>query len=253
MNDKINDVLTTKKTVFGFHVADLLGIALMVIPCLISLMHFPWFEKAVSWLPGWVPFNQREVQKQVLLPNMGTGLLATIFYYGAFIARYDIFKTENIIETLVSSVRTLLNCWGMASLFAAIITTDMQETFSIGIFDINTYSLLLFAFIFSWLGMKTIAGYSWIVFVVAGIRHFDMVSYALSGWGAVFIFVFALSMSLQVNSFCNIRDFINDFRNVSAKPLSQVRDSMGIAANDASVRAQEAAQAVKEKITDVQG
>ena len=93
MNDKINDVLTTKKTVFGFHVADLHGIALMVIPCLISLMHFPWFEKAVSWLPGWVPFNQREVEKQVLLPNMTTGLLATVFYYGAFIARYDIFKT----------------------------------------------------------------------------------------------------------------------------------------------------------------
>lgn len=69
-------------------------------------------------------------------------------------------------------------------------------------------------------------------------------------WGAVFIFIFVLSMSLQVNSFSNIRDFMNDFRSISKKPMLKIGDDMSDAANDASVRAQEAAQAVKEQIAD---
>ena len=154
MKDKITDVLTTKKTVFGFYVADLFGIVLMLIPFFISLFGFPGTEPRIPFLPEWLPFNQKEITIRIL-PNMGTGLLvATVFYYGAFVARYDVFRTENIIETLVSSLRTLLNCWRIASLLAIII--DSRETF----FGLDTYSLLLFAIIFSWIGMNTLAGYS---------------------------------------------------------------------------------------------
>ena len=186
MKDKITDVLTTKKTVFGFHVADLLGIALMIIPCLISCYSFSTTAPRIAFLPKWIPFNRQEVEVHVT-PDISRALIAVAFYYGALIARYGIFKKDNLMEALISSVRTFLNCWGLAALLGIVLTTNSNETFSLGIFSINTASLLLFAVLFSWFGMKTLAGYVWIIFVLAGVKHFNMVSDAMGPWGAVFI------------------------------------------------------------------
>lgn len=143
MKDKITDVLMTKKTVFGFHVADLLGIILMIIPCLISIPTYKHPENVIEWLPSWLPFNQREGHLNIT-PDISRALIAVAFYYGALIARYGIFKKDNLMEALISSVRTFLNCWGLAALLGIVLTTNSNETFSLGIFSINTASLLLF-------------------------------------------------------------------------------------------------------------
>ena len=253
MKDKITDVLTTKKTVFGFHVADLLGIVLMIIPCLISLgphgSSFSTTAPRIAFLPGWIPFNRQEVEVHVT-PDIPRALVVVAFYYGALIARYGIFKKDNLLEALISSVRTFLNCWGLAALLGIVLTTNSNETFSLGIFSINTASLLLFAVLFSWFGMKTLAGYVWIIFVLAGMKHFNMVSDAMGGWGAACILTLAISMLLQVNDFSNIQNFMGDFRNATEKHILDVKEDISSAANDASVRAQETARVVKEKITD---
>ena len=249
MKDKITDVLTTKKTVFGFHVADLLGIVLMIIPCLISVGSFSTTAPRIALLPSWIPFNQKEVTVDIT-PDISRALIAVAFYYGALIARYGIFKKDNLMEALISSVRTFLNCWGLAALLGIVLTTNSNETFSLGIFSINTASLLLFAVLFSWFGMKTLAGYVWIIFVLAGVKHFNMISDAMGPLGAVFIFTLAISMLLQVNDFSNINNFMADFRNTAEKHILDVKEDISSAANDASVRAQDAARVVREKITD---
>lgn len=251
MKDKIKDVLTTK-TVFGFHVADLLGIALMMIPCIISVSPASSYSTTVSripLLPSWVPFNQKEVE-QTITPDIPRALVAVISYYGALIVRYGIFKKGNIIEALVSSVRTFLNCWALAALLGIVLATDTDGAFSLGAFTFNSSSLLLIAVLFSWVGMKTLAGYSWILFALAGVTRFNMVSAAMGAWGALFILTLAISMLLQVNDFSNIQNFMEDFRNTTGKRVLDVKEDMSAAVNDASVRAREAAKAVKEQIAD---
>lgn len=249
MKERVGDVLTKKKTVFGFHVADLIGIVLMLIPCLISSgavfnFNFSATVPRIAFLPEWIPFNQKEVAVTIT-PDIPRALIAVAFYYGALIARYGIFKKDTFVEAVISFVRTFLNCWGLAALLGIVLTTDSNETFSMGIFIINTSTLLLFALLFSWFGMKTLAGYVWIIFILAGVTRFNMVSEAMGAWGAVFIITLAISMLLQVSDYSNIQNFMEDFRNTSEKHIYDVKEDINAAADDATSRAREAAKAVK--------
>ena len=249
MKERVGDVLTKKKTVFGFHVADLIGIALMLIPCLISSggafnLNFSATVSRISFLPEWVPFNQKEIAVTIT-PDIPRVLIAVAFYYGALIVRYGIFKKDTLIEVVISSVRIFLNCWGLAALLGIVLTTNRNETFSMGIFSINTSTLLLFALLFSWFGMKTLAGYVWIIFILAGATRFNMVSEAMGVWGAIFILTIAISMLLQVSDYSNIQNFMEDFRNTSEKHILDVKEEINAAADDASFRAREAAKAAK--------
>ena len=231
-------VLKPKKTVFGFTISDLCGIALMIIPVVISCLSFNR-DRAFLFIKWKEPMS--------IAPDL-ISMGITVVFYAALIVRYGIFRKETLAETLISVVRTCLNCWAIAALLKAVITTDPGDTLTILAFQFNTFTLLLFAIILSWIGMKTLAGYSWIFFIFAGVNHMGAVNKAMGGLGAVFILAFFVSLLLQINDFSHIGEFMSDFRNATGGYVSEAKGNITDAANDISVHAQNAAETVKDKL-----
>ena len=230
---------TKRNTVFGFRNTDLLGIAIMIIPVCISQMSFDLTNRVIPFIP-WIT----KTSKYNINPSLISAFLSAAFYI-SLIVRYGIFKRNTIMEAIISSIRTFLNCWCIAALLSIVITHG-NSLYSVHRFELNTSSILLFAVIFSWTGMKTLSGYSWIVFVLAAIAHAQQVDAAMGRTGAVFIITFAISMLLQIENYTNIQEFANDFRMLVNK--SSMRDNMGAAMNDAKTRIEDTAQTISKTI-----
>lgn len=207
-NNNTEIVVKEEKGFSRFSTTDLLGIAIMIIPFIISIVfkHF----KPNKFL--FITTKQGEIIN--VQPNMVTSIFAVLFY-AALIARYNIFRAANMAEGLISSARAFLNCWVLSSLLSLAIPSK--------IFDDNSIFSLLkqgnkeaffftFAVILSWLGMKTIAGYSWIIFIFVAMGHVNDVNKAMGMLGPVYIITIAISLFLQISNYSDIRDFINDFR-----------------------------------------
>ena len=243
MNAKVRHVLTAERTSLGFRPADLLGIAIMIIPVIISTKSYDTSTRLISFLP-W-PLKRGSTG---IMPDITCGLCAAAFYL-SLIVRYNIFPKRNLAEALLSTIRAILNCWAIAALIAPIFSSESKEL-TILLFKFNSLTLLLIAVILSWLGMKTIAGYSWILFVIAAITSWESVAKAMGPYGAIFIITFSVSMFLQIQDFSHVRDFVYELKGQSENYTAGIRDNMNAAANDASFRARQAARAVREDFID---
>ena len=141
-----------------------------------------------------------------------------------------------------------LDCWALSALIGTVVENgaDKNGLITIFAFQFNTYFMLLLAVILSWIGMKTLSGYSWILFIIAGLKHLEEINDAMGMSGAALILAIAISLFLQINDFSNITDFMSDFRNVTGKYSSDIRENVNAAVNDASSRIQETVENVKD-------
>lgn len=193
----------------NFNASDLLGISIMIIPFMISIVFNDYLppEKFLF-------FTTKKGEPINIHPNMITSIFAVSFY-AALIARYNIFRAGNIVEGIISSVRTFLNCWVLSSLLSIALPAKEISTNSntlTTLLNNSEVTFFILAVILSWLGMKTIAGYSWIIFVLVACAHMIKVNNAMGMWGALFIITLTISLFLQISSYSNIKDFLSDFR-----------------------------------------
>ena len=240
---KKGNILTERKTVFGFGILDLVGILIMIIPCAISVL---WESETSQRVIPFIPWITKTVHH-----NIRPDLIATfvsVAFYAALIVRYNIFRKESLMEGIISAIRMFLDCWALSALIKTVIKDGAGKNglISIFAFQFNTYFVLLLAVILSWIGMKTLSGYSWILFIITGLKHLEEINNAMGMWGAVFILTIAVSLFLQINDFSNITDFMSDFRNVTGKYSSNIRENVNAAVNDASSRIQETVGKVKD-------
>ena len=244
MNNKVHSAMTSEKTVLGFRPADLLGILIMIIPCAIS---YCWQEEIPIKILGFIDTKKTETVN--IWPNMVTAIFAVAFY-AALIIRYDFFKSNNLGQAIISSIRTFLDCWVLASLLSIVIPTkEANSSIFVNMFQSTQLLSLLFAVILTWLGMKSVAGYGWIVFIIAAAANMMKVNNAFERLGAVFIITAAISLFLQVKDLTNIKDFISDFKVGSNKYTSQVRGSINSAVYDAANQAYVVTDYVKKSIS----
>lgn len=229
MNNKVHSAVTAEKTVLGFRPADLLGILIMIIPCVIS---YCWQKEIPIKILGFIDIKKTETIN--IWPNMVTAIFAVAFY-AALIIRFDFFKSNNLGQAIISSIRTFLDCWVLASLLSIVIPTkEANSSIFANMFQSTQLLSLLFAVVLTWLGMKSVAGYGWIVFIIAAAANMMKVNNAFERLGAVFIITAAISLFLQVKDLTNIKDFISDFKVGSNKYTSQVRGSINSAVYDAA-------------------
>ena len=227
--DKTKNSLLTKSHIGGYRVADLIGLALMIIPFFISLQSFDSTKRVFLWFTKHVTVN--------IQPTMITATCSVAFYV-ALILRYNFFKASNLLETLVSIVRTFLNCWVIAALISTIVNTDNpSKIIPLGLLSFNTFTVLFFAVLLTWLGMKTIAGYSWILFILLALHRWEAIDKAMGMKGAVFIISFAISLLLQIGDPEIIKDFINDFKVGAKKYTSSVKGDIQTASEDVAKKA----------------
>ena len=172
-----------------------------------------------------------------------------VAFYAALIIRFDFFKSNNLGQAIISSIRTFLDCWVIASLLSIVIPTkEANSSIFVNMFQSTQLLSLLFAVVLTWLGMKSIAGYGWIVFIIAAASNLMKVNNAFERLGAVFIITAAISMFLQVKDLNNIKDFISDFKVGSSKYTSQIRGSINGAVYDAANQAYVVTDYVKKSI-----
>ena len=232
MSIRKGNLLTTEKDILGFKPADLLGIVIMIIPFFIS---YAWYAEIPIKILGIIDIKKTENIN--IWPNAVTAAFSVLFY-AALIVRYNIFKSNNLIQGIISSIRTFLDCWVLASLLSIVLPTKEINSISfVGIFQNVQTLLLVFAVVLTWFGMRTIAGYSWIVFIFTASGRLLKVSNAMERLGAIFIITIAISLFLQIKDLSDIKDFLSDFKISTNGYTSQIKGSINEAAYDATRKA----------------
>ena len=215
-----------KHSIFGYHYSDLFGTFLMIIPFIISMQKYDVKQRVIPFIPWWT----RVTTTEVMSPGLITGFLAISFYF-ALIIRYGFFRRNNFFEIIISFVKLFLNCWVIASLISCVLTT--KASVKLSAFEISNSEVLLFTVLLSWIGMKSIAGYSWIIFILMGFSHLQQVDAAMGKMGFVFIITTAAAVLFQVQNYSDISSFLDDFRTTTG---ARMRGDISAAANDASYR-----------------
>lgn len=154
-------------------------------------------------------------------PNMQTGVIACAIYL-ALVIRYDFFRKDSLKNIMVSSIRAFLNIWVMAAFLQVFIPADKKLGISISIL----------AILFSWLGMKSLAGYSWIILIVFGSVHSANIIKDMGTIGAIFVILITISLLLQVRNVSDIREFWQDFYVDASKASKKIGEDINTAAED---------------------
>lgn len=224
------------KVILGFHPTDLLGILIMIIPFYITFKEFTYVKGLFLWVTTTVP--------KTIKPGMVSALCAVAFYV-ALILRCQLFRIGTFVEGLVSTIRAFLNCWVIASLMTMIVPTESVSSLSLSGFLKNNQSLfLLVGIIMSWVGMRTISGYCWILFIVAAWKNLLVLDKAMGMWGAVYIITFSISLLLQVTNYVKLSDLMQDFKGEVSKYTPIAKENITLAGKDAQNRAKKAASYV---------
>lgn len=241
MNTKNHGILTSEKPILGFRPADLLGILFMIIPFVISII---WEGKIRTPLT----FITHKYKTTDILPCAITMLLAVVFY-AALIVRFDFFKADNLAQALISSLRTFLDCWVLASLLSIVLPSTQNKSLTvIQLIKEPQIMLLFFAVILTWLGMRTVAGYSWIFFILTAGRNAFAKNNAMDVVGAVFILTTTISLFLQVKDLSLAKDFFQDFKAETRGFSRQVNNNINYAAFDAKKRVYVVSESVRKSI-----
>lgn len=241
-------ILTSEKPVFGFHPVDLLGIVITIIPFWITFMHFD-VPQEVKKL---IFFKSEEiVSKQIIKPGTVSALCSVAFYC-ALLVRFRLFKSDNLLQGVISAIRTFLDCWVVAALLTLVVPTEKISGLSLSAFLQNHQTmLLLLAILLSWIGMRTISGYCWMLFIIAAWQHILKLDRAMGSWGAVFVITLAISLLCQISSYANIGDVISDFRGAASPYTVAVKGNISAAAADAGQRAEDVSTFVKENVAAI--
>ena len=233
---KNRDYARQSKTIWGFHPTDLLGIIIMVVPFYITFKEFSYVKGLFLWVTTTVP--------KTIRPGLVSALCAVAFYV-ALILRCQLFKVGTLAEGIVSTIRAFLNCWVIASLMTMIVPTETISSLTLsGFLKNNQSTFLLIGIVLSWLGMRTISGYCWILFIIAAWKNLLVLDKAMGMWGAVYIITIAVSLLLQISNYVRLSDLLQDFKGEISKYSPNVRDNMSFAAKDAQSRARRAADFV---------
>lgn len=223
--DSKEDVLS-RKTVLGYPLSDIAGIFLMFIPFIISIV---WqYNKKFLFIT---------VKTISIRPDLIMSLAAGAFYL-ALIIRYDFFKKETMLDIIISVIRAFLDIWVLASFFAFCLPT--KNEFS--------YVVLVMSVLFSWLGIRSVAGYGWIFVIITGAKQMVSTSKLMGMTGAVYIIFIIISLILQVASASDFKNFFLEFNGKSAKGREFVRESMEEAANETKHMVKQAAEIVIKEI-----
>lgn len=233
----MDKTLLKKKTLFGYDIAEVVGVLLMIIPAIIATTYLSTSKGG---------FFHKTVKDHPLCPDYLSSIFACVIYV-SLIIRYNFFKKDNLGEVLFSTAQTFVNIWVLAAFASPLITGVSNRK------EMNPIQLaaLISSVLLSWLGMKSIAGYAWIIYFIAAIQSLTKLNAQLGGIGAVFIVLATLSMLLQVKNISSLKDLAEDFRSSASDYTKQIKEEINSAADDAVKKANAAVEMVKRNIPGI--
>lgn len=134
-----------------------------------------------------------------LTPNLLSTLAAIALYAGVVIRnKFEIF--EEPIKVILCIVNVLF----LASLSRVFVSSG---TWTIPFFNISNYAILIVAIALSWLGMKAISGYAWILLLITSVGQMTKVNEAMGFNGTIYILSAFISLGMQLTSGFLVVDF----------------------------------------------
>lgn len=202
-------------------------------------------DKKASVLPGiisfsiallltTIPFYEKNGFNSVFLfPNI-ISLLCSLFVYSSFVIRVKgINNTFKNIPDFIISILCILVLASFIKIFLrdSIVLTGWVGTMLKMVGLNNSYFLIAIAVIFSWLGIKSIAGFMWIIIAILG-----MVELATAGeyMGEYISAVFILSafcgfiFYLKYEGKIIINSFINMTKNTAGQVMTNINETKNI-------------------------
>jgi len=203
-----------------------LGLTVVSILCLLVAIGISFMEFEVERrVFGFIPWGTEVVS---ISPSL-ISTMAAIVLYLSIVVRFKIRMLSNSYETTLTIIMTVLNILLCAS-FLSIFVGDVNWT----IFTIDSRIFLMIAIIFSWVGMRSVAGFVWIILFCFSLFRMIQVDEAMGNWGVVYIIAAFLGITLQAGDFTSeIHGLKEDFMGVGAKIGADVNASKNVAFNAA--------------------
>jgi hypothetical protein len=161
----------------------------MIIPIILSLLEYRGVVNKSYF------FNFVNTTKQIsanirpdFIPMLGAVLLMGSIYVRKL--------TPDNFTIPSKLVFFMVNTWFFASFIKAFFSS---KPWNIPLIDISSNSFLVMTIMFSWIGMRSIAGFSWILVILGALSSITDVNNAMGVWGAVYILCAFISLILQGN------------------------------------------------------
>lgn len=175
----------------------------------------------------------KSTKEITLAPTLITTMIAILIYSAIIIRNFKKYYSD--IPKLAISIINILFLAGFLSVFF----TDKAT-----IFGLDTRAILVAGVLLSWLGIRTISGYIWILLVLLGTARMSDVDKAMAGWGVIYILCAYLSIIVQV-VFCKM--FETDFETFK-EDLFGIKENANKDVKAASEQAKSAAEAVSKLV-----
>jgi len=164
--------------------------------------------------PFWWPFSH----DKSLWNYMGIyhGILGFVLMIPLYTRNYIRFSRISVYSVVSFSLNWLM----FASITALIIGKGLKADFMGG--------LLIAVILISWLGMKSIAGFGWLLLFPLAIYNITKSSISFGGWAIIYLISVALSIIFQTNTPPGelTKNIIRDFRIDTSNQLEHIRDSV---------------------------
>jgi len=209
------------------------AIIFMFIPVFMSITQVFSYTKTFLWIPWTTTVYS-------IAPSLLSSL-AGIFLYLSIVVRGRIKLFSNAYETVIVSLNILF-CASFLEFFFP------KEPWNIPLINISSQSFLFLAVIFSWIGMRTFAGFIWLGLFFMTIPRFVGLNMAMGLWGVVYIMSAFVSIGLQLKDHVHLlSDLKNDFIGVS----SRIAEDSKLAAVEAKKAAKKVASMAATAATGV--
>ena len=183
----------------------------MLIPVLLS---FKIYETDVQHVILWL-IKYKETISVDISPSMISTIVA-IALYSSLIVRGLVqlnLKTEKRLVIFLELILICLNILFISSFLKLIIDSKPIEGLP---FNISSSAILAFAVVVSWIGMKSIAGYVWVLLFIMSITRMTNVDYSMGVVGAFYVlsaFISILFQFIPNNSFSKFgQALMSDFK-----------------------------------------
>ena len=192
---------------------------LMIISVIIACQSYSYHKDGFI-----LPFINKEIggkdTVETLMPNMLSTMLAIVLYGGVIVRNsYEIFKKPSKIILSVVNILFL----------SSLITIFIEKDFKIPFLDLSGYAILILTIALSWIGMKAVSGYAWIILLIASLGQITRINIAMGFAGVLYILCAYVSIGMQIASRYLVLDkdaFRTEFFNVGNAIKGDINQSI---------------------------
>lgn len=166
-------------------------IAISVFLCYSNLWQTPGFVDVVYGKDGPKRLVDKVAPNRVSIAPQFTSIIWAVLIYGAMLVRKYVRSVKNIPVLML----VLLNVIFIASLIESFLPAQSVKV--LWLWEVNPQSLLVFAALMTWCGMRAISGVAIILLMIASLSRVQSLNESLGIYGAVYALCGLFSLLIQ--------------------------------------------------------